>query len=811
MNFIYRLNESFTESEAGAKALSLSFMLRAGLPVPGGFVINNKAFEKFRDIEFDSMLLEELQTAVSQIGAKAYMVRSSALGEDSAESSFAGQLDSFICSSEISDLIEHIKLCWSSRFKENVRTYEKSTGIRLKGMGVVVQELIEPDLAGVLFTRHPYDEKKILIEFVKGHGEKLVSGEVTPDSMIVEHSKSDKNEEFKSLIKDALRLEKKYGFPLDIEWVIKDGKHLFVQARPITSASASIRQYWSNTNVNENYPEPISPLLYSIARDAYSNYFKNLSRLFMVPEEKIGKLESSYANVIGIFGARMYYNMSSIHKIISASPFSEMLSKSFNHFVGYADESETDIHQEKGNKLKFVRELFRFNLSLGKSVKTFENNADSYSKNVESAIAFHELRECFHGFIEIRMHSWYKASLADFFAMLYHGLLGKFCRRFYGESSEGIHNKLIQAIPGLISSQPILSLYHIKCKIRENAALYEKFRNSTSEVFLNVIQTEAEYGDLKREIESHIQNWGFRCSGELMLSHSTYIEEPHKFIELLQQYDRLPDSDPSALMSAKFEERLSAISAFKKTIFNKRGLNFPLAIIETFVLNLLIRMASKGIASRERVRLKQALLYFRFKQVLQKSGREFVKRKLIENSEDILFLRYQEIAENFSSSDMLPGDLKQRIQNRKSEFSEMSKLTYPDDFFSVIGQYPSPDKVQSSRMQTNGQNGGLNGMPVCGGIVKARARVLNSVMEAHRLEKGDILVTRQTDPGWVLVFPLISGLIVERGGMLSHGAIVSREFGIPAIVGVDNAVNLIKDGDMILMNADTGNISICNE
>lgn len=809
MHLIQALEEALDENQSGAKAKSLSRMQRMGYPVPPGFVLNNNAQEAYgAHIDMSPELQHALQEALNKLPAGGCMVRSSAIGEDSAESSFAGQLDSFCCSTAVQDVWQHIRKCWDSRNKANVKSYENAGGVQLRGMGVVVQALIEPDFAGVAFSRHPDNENRMLIEYVQGHGEQLVSGAVVPQSVSTDLDGSHVPDWLRALVQDVRRLELQYGHPLDVEWAIRNKQHYLLQARPITTAAKSRRIYWSNTNVNENYPEAISPLLYSIARDAYYHYFKNLSVLFKVPANKIRALESAYCNVIGVFGARMYYNMSSIHAIMAASPFSETLMQSFDNFVGYAEGQQAEQAGKQGSKSGFARRLLQHQFSLGKQVRLFEQEADAYSLQAEQAISFEELQKAFHGFVEIRMHGWYRASLADFFAMVYHGLLGKFCKRFYGAESDGMHNKLIQAIPGLISSKPILSLYAIKSQVRNRPELHRFFSASSPQDFLAFLDTNTDYNDVKEQIETHIRNWGFRSSGELMLTHKTYIEEPCKFIELLQQYDRLPESNPEALIQEKYRERLQCISAFRAHILKKRGINLPLALAEIAVLNLLIRMASSGIAYRERVRLKQALLYFRFKQVLQKTGLEFRKRKLIGEAEDIRMLRHQEIAELFCASDLLHAELKARIESRRRAFDHVSQQVFPDDFSSHAGQTPDPRNLVRNQTAEAAGAGLLTGMPVCGGVVKARARVLESVMEAQKLEKGDILVTRQTDPGWVLVFPLISGLIVERGGMLSHGAIVSREFGIPAIVGVHNACGLIKDGDLIVLNAENGQIQI---
>lgn len=815
--YILNLNNTLSENRAGAKAFHLSKMMKSGYPVPEGFVILSNAFDHFAEnkTELSPDFLNELETELKTIGAEKYMVRSSAIGEDGAESSFAGQLSSFISSSQKEDIIAHICSCWKSYDNENVKTYQDKTGKQLNGMAVVVQTLIEPDYAGVIFTRNPSNETELLIEYVEGHAEKLVSGEVNPMSFTASITSNtivnNTPIPFKDGIKQAKKLEYFYGFPLDIEWAIKNNVFYIVQSRPITTNAKSKKIYWSNTNVNENYPDALTPLLYSIARDSYYHYFKNLSKLFQIPDAKIAALESSYANVIGAFGCKMYYNMSSIHEIISASPFSETLGKSFDNFVGYAESEKIEKKIGVGNKLKFIQAVFKFNSKLETTVTDFETLASEYAEKVDAAISFDELRLCFHAFIEIRMHSWYKASLADFFAMLYHGILGKYCKKFYGSEAEGIHNKLIQAIPGLISSNPIILIYKIKCAIRKNEMVYTQFNSLSALDFYQWLNESSNELEIKNLIQDYIDNWGYRCSGELMLTTKNYCEEPEKFIELLKQYDSLPDSDPEALIALKFEERNSHIADFKKRIYSKNGILFPLSFIQIGFLNLLIHLAIKGIASRERVRLKQALLYFKFKQLINKSGIEFQKRNLLNHADDIFYLRYQEIVEHFSTSDMFASSINKRITTVREAFELNKNIQFPDDFSSYLGEYPIADKLNRQKNENQNSENAIVGLSVCGGIIKGRAKVLSSVMEASKLELGDILVTRQTDPGWVVVFPLISGLIVERGGMLSHGAIVSREFGIPAIVGVENATLKIKDNDLILLNADTGEITIVNE
>ncbi len=811
--YLLSLNKNIAVEEFGGKGAQLSRMMRAGFPIPDGFVISTRAFERYEKANFSiEEIKSEVQFELNRIGASHYMVRSSAIGEDSDENSFAGQLDSFLCGNDIDEILQHIKKCWKSYDKENVKTYEAISNKKLEGMGVVVQALIDPDYAGVIFTRSYLESNALLVEYVQGHGEKLVSGEVTPMRFHFRYGEGSSDSEFLPALEEGMYVAKKieahYGMPMDIEWALKDGRFYVVQARKITTPWKEPEVYWSNTNVNENYPEAISPLLYSIARQSYYHYFKNLSRLFQVSEESIRALEGSFTNVIGVFGGKMYYNMSSIHAILSASPFSEALIQSFDNFVGYAEGAKAPkIPSTKKEKFAFVRNALKQNKALPANVVEFERIVSNYMSDVQGAITHSDIRKLFHGFIEIRMHSWYRASLADFFAMAFHGLLGKLCVKYYGEDGVGIQNKLIQAIPNLISSRPVIDMHHLVLAVRKDEEVYAQFQSLNSTDFWKWLGDEKSESDVFKGITAYLNNWGFRCSGELMLTFKNYIEEPERFISLLMQYEKLPDQNPEDVMHAKYLEAVRAKRDFSRFIFKKNGLNVLKSIIHVWQLNFLVKNACRGISSRERVRLKQAQLYFGFKLALKKVEQAFIERNLLKSEGEIFFLNYTEIAEHLDASQMASAASSEIWAARKREFEVESKLIYPDDFYTSFGKYCSPEQVTRKAVDQHA-SGDLKGLCACGGVLTGRVKVLETVMEADKLEKGDILVTRQTDPGWVSVFPLISGLIVERGGMLSHGAIVSREFGIPAIVGVEEATVKLKDGDLITLNANLGTITI---
>lgn len=806
------LQESLSPFEFGNKAASLSRLIQYGENVPNGFVIHKDWFEAFQQERLNiTHFKEALENALKSLNAVTLMVRSSAIGEDSDQNSFAGQLESYRSAPDVNSVYENTLRCWKSYSSQSVKAYENTSGHHLKGMAVVVQEMVDPDFAGVVFTRSPLADNELLVEYVTGHGEKLVSGDVEPESKTYirkdHHVQCTDSGAFKSLVDICVRLEISFGVPLDIEFAVKDGIVYVLQARPITTEGKGVTVHWSNTNVNENYPSAISPLLYSIARDSYYHYFKNLSKLFQIPQERIQRLESSFANVIGVFGGGMYYNMSSIYNIFYSSPFAKQLLGSFNNFVGHKDESLNDQKVPFIEKFTFVRSVIKHNRKLGREVALFENRVQGYVFKSEQAISLDELKTAFHEFIEIRMHSWYKASLADFFAMLHHGLLGKLCSKFYGKEAIGIHNQLIQSIPNLVSTKPVLLIHEILKITKKDVILYTDFQDMEPDHFWNLYASKSKEYKAIELIHSYLKNWGFRCSGELMFTADNFSDNPVAFIQLLKQYDEINEHDPALQIAATADEAKQIRQRFIRKIWTKYGIVFPVALFFHGLVDLSIRNAMRGISSRERARLKQAQLYYQFKKVIRKLGSELQKRNLLADSNDLLYLSYIEITELIEYSSILPQANLDQITLRKRHYQQECEKSFPDEFFTVNGLVVSTKNEEDS----NSEDDLMKGMSACGGKVTARARVIESISEAYKLKKGDILVTRQTDPGWIVVFPLISGLIVERGGMLSHGAIVSREFGIPSIVGVPSATARIKDGQLIQLDADTGTIKFIDD
>jgi pyruvate,water dikinase len=224
---------------------------------------------------------------------------------------------------------------------------------------------------------------------------------------------------------------------------------------------------------------------------------------------------------------------------------------------------------------------------------------------------------------------------------------------------------------------------------------------------------------------------------------------------------------------------------------------------QSALAGIVLRWTQRSIQLRERARLKQALLYSRLRRVSLALGERIVQRGRLAQADDIFFLSFEEVDLLASGGEMFPGSTRDLVALRRGAHAELSAQTPPDTITLEAGEYLDAT-APAGATAVDDSSGRLQGVGACGGSTTARAAILLDVTESHRLGAGDILVTRQTDPGWGPIFPLISGLVIERGGMLSHGAIIAREFGIPSVVGVKDATRLIRHGGEITVDGDRG-------
>ena len=457
------------ESLVGGKAHALGRLIRAGLAVPEGFVLTNGALDghlggfgdmgtastpRRRDAEeqLQAVLESALPTSVREALANhaatllaqgPVVVRSSAIGEDGVAESFAGQLESILNVTDDVQLEQAVRSVWASLWSERAEFYRTARGVPMRGMGVVVQRQVDARVAGVMFTMTSSGE--MLVEYGAGLADKLVAGEVDPGRVAIDRATGASRQlrisaecsarpsgRSQRAAARGSRGSKRSSAPRRTSSGRSTG-----MVRSTSSSRARSRRpcrflspptangrliSWSNANVNENFPRPISPLLYSIASAGYTHYFRNLAVAFGVSPARVRAMEPAFQQIIGVHGARMYYNLTSIHSVLRLAPFGDALTKSFDTFVG-ADGGDgrddrgrsTRQSSSDGRDRGHRRSRDCLLLRIGRRIERFERTVDEFAARAEPArlgrLSLLELRGLLAGFMEIRCHQWLDASL----------------------------------------------------------------------------------------------------------------------------------------------------------------------------------------------------------------------------------------------------------------------------------------------------------------------------------------------------------------------------------------------------------------
>jgi pyruvate,water dikinase len=853
------LREALDERQVGGKARNLARLAALGAPVPDGLVLTRTARDAWlgpvgsvvpQAPSARGALPVQLRDALASVVRElrpgdAVAVRSSAVGEDGVYASFAGQLDTILGVTTIEDLERAVLACWASLGSERVRAYQAARGTTLEGMGVIVQRQVNARVSGVLFTRDPGPTSEpaddLLIEYCEGLGDALVSGRIDPGRLRVSRRDLSVRQlaapsggavgssptdaltprRILDLARLALRLECELGGPQDVEWAIdEDGGLWILQARPITTLhnrgpGERVDVLWSNANVNENFPRPISPLLYSIAAPGYSSYFRNLGAAFGVSRRRLAAMDRPLDAIIGVHGARMYYNLTSIHAVLRMAPFGEALASAFNEFVGASEMAaqppEAVRWRDRGGRIAQVLEVawmaacttWQY-LFLGRRIREFERIADAFAARTHPDALPERSEGALLGdldaFIGIRTSRWKNASLADAASMVCYALLQRGLRRAGG--GPGLQTRLLRALSGVPSSVPPIRLWALSRRIRADQALRDLFTRPSSEV-LDALAHDDRHASFRQALEAYLEEWGFRSSEELMLTAPSLQEDPRPVVELLKGYLSMDGESPEEAIARQAAERVQETSR----LLRRLTLRAPGTAVLVWVL---LRWTQRAVAYRERARLKQALLYSRCRRLALAIGDRFVRAGWLRKREEIFMLTWQEVVELGSGRAMFPDGVADLVSLRSREHERLAATQPPDTIRLQTGRYLRREVAVPDADMGPGEAGSdrhantLTGASACGGVVTARAAVLADIAESSRLERGDVLVTRQTDPGWAPVFCLISGLVIERGGMLSHGAILAREFGLPCIVGIRNATIAIPHGSIVTVDGDHG-------
>jgi phosphohistidine swiveling domain-containing protein len=341
--------------------------------------------------------------------------------------------------------------------------------------------------------------------------------------------------------------------------------------------------------------------------------------------------------------------------------------------------------------------------------------------------------------------------------------------------------------------------------VRADATVWRLFQDQDVKAIELALASDPALAQFRARFEDYVRRWGFRSSGELMLTSPSAEERPRQALNLLKTYVALDADSPATMLARQVQARQAATSAACRHLSPVSLLRILPLVSRAGRFRVLLSATQGAIRLRERARMQQARLYVHLRYIVLACGSSLVAAGHLDAPEDVFQLNLDELKDLVSGQAMFPYTVRDLVRQRRAAHAQLAAMTPPDSFSLAEGGYLSPGAIAAEMPQSGDA---MQGTGACGGRISATAAVLADATEIGQMGEGDIVVTRQTDPGWACVFFLARGLVVERGGMLSHGAIIAREFGIPAVVGVRGATSRIRSGERLMLDGDRGVVAI---
>ncbi len=869
---------SLSLESAGGKGMNLGVMVRAGLPVPAGFVMTTATYRHFVEANgltetitnqwqtlspadadtfeaasaviraaFDAApFLPELATpllhAYADLAAgQPVAVRSSATAEDLPEASFAGQQDTYLNIIGEDALLAAVKRCWGSLWTARAMAYRHRQGILPDqvSLAVVVQIMVPATAAGVMFTVDPVSGQRdeLVINATWGLGEALVAGRVNPDTIIadkrsgqikrleigekavmtapdaqgtsevaVEPAQRENPALSPAQVSELARLgrtlEALFQQPQDVEWAVAAGQVLLLQARPVTTLAApsgppgddawptldgfpeQAFDFWTQQDLGERWPDPITPLTWSISeamtqtsmdqsaaglKAPYAHQIRWCKRAFGHVYLNEGALLHAYTDGFGMPLAMMAGGLT--HE--GARPAGEsgwQLGKVMRHLPWYWQVAT-----------EWPRNAARFEADFPLIDRWVTEFMQRDLNELSDRGLLTEARELWYGRVlkYIRYHSNVTSlsisSLTQMEAQ---------ANQVLGDAA--LAHTLTSGLSGVITAEMAPELWQMAQTLR-TLGLERVLTTQSPVSALAELRADPHAQPFLDQFERFLQRHGHRCMVEAEFLYPRWSEAPAQVIEALTPYLNMEQAP--AAVNHEAEQRREAVAAQmeeKLTWWQRRAFRANLARLHRFT-----RLRDNGQHYLVRLFLPIRHLYA----VL---GERWAARGWLPAPDAIFFLVAAELTAVVEQGDPTKAglNLAELAADRRTAYDYWFTQPTPD----ALDKHGAP--VISAHVAGNT----LTGMAASPGQISGRARVVLSPAEANRLQPGDILVTRATDPGWTPVFSIIGGAVLEIGGTLSHGAIVAREYGLPAVVNVSGATQRIQDGQQIRLDGTRGEV-----
>ncbi|MCQ2011359.1 phosphoenolpyruvate synthase [Sporolactobacillus sp. STSJ-5] len=850
----------------GGKGANLGELFKIeGIRVPDGFCISTEAFKriiegtmsinelldqlsllKIEDRDKIGELSSEIRNAIEEtaipevideeitrlllkLGERnAYAVRSSATAEDLPTASFAGQQDTYLNVMGKQEILRAISKCWASLFTERAITYRLQNGFdhRKVHLSVVVQKMVFPLASGILFTADPVTSNRnvLSIDASFGLGEALVSGLVNADHYKVRNSKViDKKISAKKLAMYALKdggtkereipperqnrqvltdeqilqlermgrtIEEHFERPQDIEWCLADHTFYVVQSRPITTlypipeVNDQENHVYVSVGHQQMMTDAMKPLGLSFyllitpapMRKAGGRLFVDVTQMLASPDSRKGLLDS--------MGQHDPLMKDALMTIIERGDFIKSLPNDNKEQNPSKSNKKTSADAQAPVAIdpRIVSDL----------IKASQKSVEDLKQNIQTQSGLGLLDFIREDIQELKKILFDPQSTAVFMAAINaSSWINEKMNTWLGEKNAA--DPLSQSVPNNITSEMGLALLDVADVIRPYPEVIDYLHHVKNDYFLDELVTVDGGKKAKDAICAFLKKYGMRCSGEIDITRVRWSEKPTTLVPMI--LSNIKNFEPNA-GNQKFEQGRRAALKKEHELLNQLK-QLPDGEQKAKETKRKIDLIRNFIGYREYPKYGIVNRYFVYKQALLKEAEQLVKTGIIHEKEDIFYLTFEELHDAVRS-DTLDDQI---INKRKAEYTFYEKLTPPrvitSDGEIVTGAYKRENLPAEA----------IAGLPVSSGVIEGRARVILNMKDAN-LEDGDILVTSFTDPSWTPLFVSIKGLVTEVGGLMTHGAVIAREYGLPAVVGVENATERIKDGERIRVNGTEGYVEI---
>ena len=728
----------------------------------------------------------------------AYAIRSSATAEDSPTASFAGQHDTYLNVTGLEAILRDVRRCWASLFSERAVTYRLRGGIenRHVQMAVVVQQMVLPVASGVLFTADPLtsNRKLAVVEAVPGLGEELVSGRVSPDvyavrdGAIVIRTIADEQPaladgDVLALVQLGRRIEELFGRPQDIEWCRAEDGFQIVQSRPITTlfpvpeAGDGENHVYVSVGHQQMMTDAIKPLGLSLWQLTTPRPMSVAGGRLFVDVTKMLGAPTTRAGLLRALGGSDPLMGDALRTIVERGDFVPARpDEELTGVLAVAEQKPLDADPA------LVTELIeRGRASTAALQRTIE--AKSGPELIDFILA--DLQELKRVLFDPRgLKVITSAAEAGRW-------LNEHMREWLGEKN--VADTLTQSVTGNVTSEMGLALLDVADTIRPFPDVVAFLRDVDDEDFLEKLPALPGGSEAREAIQAFLDRYGMRCAGEIDITRTRWSEQPSALVPTILAH--VKNFEPGA--GARRFEQGRREAAMKERELLARLREEPDGERKAGETKRMIDRVRTFAGYREYPKYGMVSRYFLYKQALLREAQRLKRAGVLREAQDIFYLTLHEFHDVVRDQEVDH----QLIQQRKDAFDSYLSLTPPRVLTSegevLTGSYRREDLPA----------GALVGLPVSAGVVEGKARVILDMAQAD-LEPGDILITTYTDPSWTPLFVTIGGLITEVGGLMTHGAVIAREYGLPAVVGVQRATRLIRDGQRIRVHGTDGYVEV---